>query len=379
MSMGGMALEELCGCVATRARRYRATPVSIYQDNDGTTEVRPQHRFDEACMAEWLAAHVENYAGPLTVRQFKGGQSNPTFLLTTPHQNYVMRRKPSGPLVAGAHAIEREARVLSAIGPTGFPVPHVRGLCTDDTVIGTSFYVMDKVEGRIFWDATFPDVYRAERPAYFDAMTDTLARLHGVDFDKVGLGDYGRNGDYCRRLVDRWSRQYLANTAAGRDPCMDKLIDWLLQHLPADDETALVHGDFRCDNLIFHPTEPRILAVLDWELSTVGHPLVDFAYYAMMYDLPADIIAGLRNADLAALNIPSREHYIARYCATTGRSGIPNFDYYLVLNLFRLAAIMHGILGRVMLGNSSNAQARERASHFPTLARIAWEKAQTVF
>jgi aminoglycoside phosphotransferase (APT) family kinase protein len=342
-------------------------------DNSGTTPVRENFRFDEARLAEWMAANVAGFAGPMVVEQFKGGQSNPTYKLMTPGHSYVLRRKPPGNLIPGAHAVDREARVLSALGKAGFPVAHVFGLCTDDAVIGTWFYVMDMVEGRVFWDNTFPEIARDERPAYFDAMNATIAQLHGFDPAAIGLGDYGKPGNYFARQIGRWTRQYLEDELAGRNPDMDALVAWLPENIPPGDETSVVHGDFRCDNMIFHPTEPRILAVLDWELSTLGHPLADFAYNAMMYRVTPDIVPGLGGADIAALNIPSEADYVAAYCRRTGREAIPNYPFYLAFNLFRLAAIFHGIKGRVLRGTAANAQAAARAEALPRLARIARE------
>ncbi|MGE4322649.1 MAG: phosphotransferase [Sphingobium sp.] len=344
--------------------------------NAGTTAVREGYAFDEARLADWMGAHVEGFRGPLSVEQFKGGQSNPTYKLNTPDRSYVLRRKPPGQLLKGAHAVEREAKVLSALGGVGFPVAHVYGLCTDDSVIGTWFYIMEMVEGRIFWDATFPDVAKADRPAYFDAMNATLAQLHGIDYAAAGLGDYGRPGNYFERQIARWSRQYLEDADAGRDPNMDRLIEWLPGAIPAGDDTSVVHGDFRCDNMIFHPTEPRVLAVLDWELSTLGHPLADFAYHTMMYRMPPHIVAGLAGADLAALNIPSEDEYVAAYCARTGRAAIPGYDFYIAFNFFRMAAIFHGIKGRVIRGTAASAKAAERAKVFPELAALAWAQGE---
>jgi aminoglycoside phosphotransferase (APT) family kinase protein len=339
--------------------------------NAGTTAVRDAYRFDEAALARWMADHVEGYRGPLTVEQFKGGQSNPTYKLVTPGRSYVLRRKPPGDTLKGAHAVDREARVLSALGSVGFPVARVFGLCTDESVIGSWFYVMDMVEGRIFWDATFPTVSNAERPAYFDAMNAAIAGLHGIDYAAIGLEDYGKPGNYFARQIGRWSRQYLEDQDAGRDPDMDALIAWLPENIPAGEESSIVHGDFRCDNMIFHPTEPRVLAVLDWELSTLGHPLADFAYHAMMYQMPPDIVAGLGGVDIAALNIPSEADYVAAYCARTGRSGIASWDFYIAFNYFRLAAIFHGIKGRVIRGTAASAHARERAKALPRLSALA--------
>jgi aminoglycoside phosphotransferase (APT) family kinase protein len=344
---------------------------ALQDANAGTTAVRDAHRFDEAALARWMEANVPGYAGPLTVEQFKGGQSNPTYKLVTPTARYVLRRKPPGQTLKGAHAVDREARVLTALGQAGFPVARVHGLCTDDQVIGTWFYVMEMVEGRIFWDATFPAVSRTERPAYFDAMNAAIADLHRIDPAAIGLGDYGRPGNYFARQIGRWSTQYLEDADAGRDPDMDRLIEWLPANIPDGDETAIVHGDFRCDNMIFHPSEPRVLAVLDWELSTLGHPLADFAYHAMMYRMPPEIVAGLAGADLAALNIPSEADYAAAYCRRTGRQAIPAYDFYIAFNFFRMAAIFHGIKGRVIRGTAASAHAQERAKSFPTLARLA--------
>jgi aminoglycoside phosphotransferase (APT) family kinase protein len=273
----------------------------------------------------------------------------------------------------GAHAVEREARVLTALGTAGFPVPHVHALCTDESILGTWFFVMSMVEGRIFWDASFPGISTAQRPAYFDAMNETIARLHQIDPGAIGLGDYGRPGNYFARQISRWSKQYLEDADAGRDPDMDQLIERLPAKIPAGDEASLVHGDFRCDNMIFHPIEPKILAVLDWELSTLGHPLADFAYHALMYRMPPDIVAGLAGVDLAALNIPAESDYVAAYCRRTGRHSVPAYDFYIAFNFFRLAAIFHGIKGRVIRGVAASAHAQERAKSFPLLAHLARE------
>ncbi len=341
--------------------------------NAGTTPVREAHRFDEAALAAWMAQAIPGFTGPLTVEQFKGGQSNPTYRLSTPNARYVLRRKPPGPLAKGAHDVLREARILTALADTPVPVARVHGVGSDESVIGTPFFVMEMVEGRIFWDATFAAIARAERPAYFDAMNATIAALHRIDPEAVGLGDYGRPGNYFARQIARWSGQYLDDADAGRNEDMDALVAWLPEHIPAGDESRIVHGDFRCDNLIFHAEEPRVLAVLDWELSTLGHPLADFAYHAMMYRMPPDIVAGLGGADVAALGLPSEEDYVAAYCARTGRDGIADYEFYIAFNFFRIAAIFHGIKGRVIRGNASSAHARERAASFPRLARLARE------
>lgn len=345
-------------------------------DNVGTTPVRPGYGFDEAALVRWMGANIAGFSGPLAVEQFRGGQSNPTYKLVTPGKSYVLRRKPPGQLLKGAHAVEREAKVLAGLARADFPVAHVHGLCTDDSVLGTWFYVMDMVEGRIFWDATVPGVSHGERAAIFDAMNATIARLHSVDYEAVGLGDYGRPGNYFERQIRRWSKQYLEDADAGRDPHMDRLIEWLPANIPADDDaTAITHGDFRIDNMIFAPDAPKVLAVLDWELSTLGHPGADFAYHAMMYRMPPHIVAGLGGADIVALGIPSEADYVAAYCARVGREAMPGYDFYVAFNFFRLAAIFHGIKGRVIRGTASSAQARERVKILPELTALAWEQA----
>lgn len=337
--------------------------------NIGAGDVRVA--LDEASLEAWLRANVAGYAGPLSVEQFKGGQSNPTYRLTTPGARYVMRRKPPGPLIKGAHDVLREARVISALAETPVPVPAVLGICDDDAVVGSAFYIMALVEGRIFWDAAFSDVPIDARAAYFDAMNETIATLHSVDPDSVGLGDYGRSGNFFERQIGRWSRQYLEDEAAGRNADMDALVAWLPEHIPAGDESRVVHGDFRCDNMIFHPTEPRVVAVLDWELSTLGHPLSDFAYHALMYRMPPDIVAGLGGADPTRLGLPTEAAYVDAYCRRTGRTAIADWDFYVAFNFFRLAAIFHGIKGRVIRGTANSEHARERAKAFPRLAALA--------
>ena len=344
--------------------------------NAGTTAVRAGYELNEAALTAWMEAHVKGFQGPLSVEQFKGGQSNPTYKLITPNRAYVLRRKPPGQLLKGAHAVEREAEVLSKLGAVGFPVAHVYGLCTDENVIGSWFYIMEMVEGRIFWDCTVPDVSNAERAALFDAMNATIAQLHSIDYQTAGLQDYGKPGNYFQRQIARWSRQYREDVDAGRDEKMDKMIDWLEANIPPGDETTVVHGDFRIDNMIFHPSEPRVIAVLDWELSTLGHPGADFAYHAMMYRIPPDIVAGLLGADIAALGIPSEEEYLAAYCKRTGRENMPGYDFYMAFNFFRLAAIFHGIKGRVIRGTAASAQAKERVTKLPTLIDLAWQQAQ---
>lgn len=351
--------------------------MSANDSNVGTTPVRAGMAFDEAALARWMHEHVKGFEGPLVVEQFRGGQSNPTYKLVTPTDSYVLRRKPPGPLLKGAHAIEREARVLTALARACFPVAYVHGLCMDESVIGTAFYVMDMVEGRIFWDATVPGVPTGERAAIFDAMNATIAQLHAVDYEAAGLGDFGKAGNYFARQIGRWAGQYFDDADAGRNTDMDRTIAWLQDNIPADDGAAsIIHGDFRIDNMIFHPTEPRILAVLDWELSTLGHPGADFAYHAMMYRMPPHIVAGLAGADIAASGIPTEQAYLAAYCRRAGLDAMPNYDFYMAFNFFRLAAIFHGIKGRVIRGNASSLQAQERVAVLPELMALTWQQVE---
>lgn len=343
---------------------------------DPTTEVRAGMELDIPRLDAYLREHVDGYAGPLTARQFKGGQSNPTYLLVTPGKRYVLRRKPPGQLLASAHAVDREYRVLNALGRhSNVPVAKTYALCRDDSVIGTWFFVMDNVEGRIFWDPSFPEVSREERPRHFDAMNAALASLHNVDPLAANLSDYGKPAGYLSRQVERWSKQYRQDEAAGRVAALERLIDWLPQHLPKQEQpAAIVHGDYRADNLIFHPTEPRVVAILDWELSTLGDPLADFAYHLMVYRMPTLGVAGLAGKDLRALNIPSESQYVQAYCARTGRSGIEDLNFYVAFCMFRLAGIMHGIRGRVARGTAVSARARDYANQVERLSELAWQQ-----
>lgn len=338
--------------------------------------MRAGFELDEAAVVKWMQGHVPDFVGPLGIEQFEGGQSNPTYKLQTPDRSYVLRRKPPGTLLKGAHAVDREVKVLAALGNAGFPVPRVYGLCTDDAVIGSWFYVMEMVEGRIFWDAALPGLAANERAAIYDAMNATLAQLHAFAPAALGLADFGRSGNYFPRQLATWTKQYHADIDAGRDPHMDRVIDWLERNMPGEDgQFGIVHGDFRIDNMIFHPTEPRVIAVLDWELSTLGHTGADFAYNAMMYHMPPHIVAGLSGSPLPA-GIPDEGSYVATYCARTGKEAMADFGYYLAFNYFRLAAIFHGIKGRVIRGTAASANAAQRARAFPELAAIAWSLAQ---
>jgi len=341
--------------------------------NTGTRAVSDRLKFDEAGLARWMEQHVEGFQRPIQVTQFKGGQSNPTYRIDTPGRRYVLRRKPPGKLFPGAHAIDREARLMTALSPTGFPVPRVFGLCEDESVIGTPFFVMEMVEGRIVWEATFPGLSRQERSAHFDAMNATIARLHGVEPDAVGLGDYGKSGGFVERQVGRWGAQYEKDADGGRVEAMDRVLAWLRANMPTDrGENRIVHGDFRCDNMIFDASGPRVAAVLDWELSTLGDPVADFVYHLMMYRMPAGMFTGLKGLDLADLGIPTEEDYVAAYCARTGRDRLPDADYLAVFVLFRLAAITHGIRGRLARGTASSTHAEATAKLTEPLAELAW-------
>lgn len=340
----------------------------------GTKEVTEQHRFDPAPLEAYLRAHLPGFSGPLEIRQFKGGQSNPTYQLVTPGAKYVLRRKPPGKLLPSAHAVDREYRAIKALNATDMPVPRAHLLCEDETIVGTPFYVMSMVEGRVFWDPLLPGMDAKERAAIYDAMNATLARLHGIDPNAIGLADFGKPGNYFARQISRWTKQYRASETE-TVPAMDKLIDWLPENIPAGDDVAIVHGDYRLDNMIFHPTEPRVLAVLDWELCTLGHPLADFSYHLMTWRMP-DSGINIPDADLAALGIPNEAEYVAAYCRRTGREGIPHMDFYMAYNLFRLAGILQGIMGRVRDGTAASEHAVERAASVRPLSELAWDYAQ---
>jgi len=337
----------------------------------GTMEVLETHRFDVARLELYMQEHVAGFAGSLTVRQFVGGQSNPTYHLRADGAEYVLRRKPPGKLLPSAHAVDREYRVISALAGTGVPVPKSYALCEDPDVIGTAFYVMEYVRGRVLTDPRLPGVSPAERAQIYDAMNEVLARLHMVDWKAVGLADFGRPGNYVARQIHRWTTQYRASET-GTIPSMERLIAWLPEHIPADDTTTLVHGDYRLGNMIVHPTEPRVVAVLDWELATLGHPLGDLAYNCMPYHLSADSMEGFEGGDLSALGIPAEDAYLTAYCRRTGRAGIENWDFYVGFAMFRLAAIAQGIMGRVIAGTANDPNARTRGERARPLADAAW-------
>ncbi|MCK6428226.1 MAG: phosphotransferase [Burkholderiaceae bacterium] len=340
-------------------------------------EVTERHRFDVEPLAVYLAANLPGFAGPLVVKQFQGGQSNPTYLLTTPAAKYVMRSKP-GPvakLLPSAHAIEREFRVMRALRAQGIPVPQVHVLCEDESVIGRAFFVMEHVEGRIFWEQSLPRSNPAERAAIYDEMNRVIAQLHTVDVERAGLSDYGKSGNYFARQIGRWSKQYQASETEQIES-MNRLIEWLPEHVPPGDETAVVHGDYRMDNLIFHPAEPRIVAILDWELSTLGHPLADFSYHCMSWHIPPGAFRGIAGLDHAALGIPSEAEYIRRYCERTGRARIEHWNFYLAYNLFRIAAILQGVYKRYTEGLASSDNAKHAGANAKALAELGWKYAQ---
>jgi len=355
--------------------------MSDTQDFTGTRTVPEQHAFDVAALQRWLTAHLPGFAGPLTVDMFKGGQSNPTYKLITPQRTYVMRAKP-GPvakLLPSAHAIEREFRVMSALQGSRVPVPQMHVLCEDEAIIGRAFYVMACVDGRVMWEQSLPDMGREQRGAIYNEMNRVLAALHTVDPMAIGLDGYGKPGNYFERQIGRWSKQYLASVTQPI-PEMDRLMLWLPQNIPAmaRDESlvSVVHGDYRLDNLMFHPTEPRVLAVLDWELSTLGHPLADFSYHCMGWHIPPGAFRGIGGLDLSALGIPTEDEYIALYCQRTGlvtpQQLKADWNFYLAYNLFRLAAILQGIAKRVETGTASSAQAVKSAAGARPLAELAW-------
>jgi aminoglycoside phosphotransferase (APT) family kinase protein len=343
----------------------------------GTTPVQERHRFDAAALEAYLRERVAGFRGPLEVEQFKGGQSNPTFLLRTSGARYAMRAKPApaAKLLPSAHAVDREYRVITALGRAGVPVPRTFALCEDEGVIGRAFYVMDYVEGRVLWDQSLPGMSKDERRAIYDEMNRVIAQLHGVDYKAIGLETYGKPGNYFARQLDRWTKQYRASETEKID-AMDRLIEWLPGAIPAGDETTIVHGDYRLDNLVFHPTEPRILAILDWELSTLGHPLADFSYHCMSWHIPPAQFRGIAGLDLVGLGIPTEEEYVALYCGRTGRGRIDHWDFYLAYNMFRLAAILQGIMKRALDGTAASREAADAGKRARPLAEMGWRYAQ---
>jgi aminoglycoside phosphotransferase (APT) family kinase protein len=339
-----------------------------------------QNSVDTARLAAWMAARIAGFEGPIEVQQFAGGQSNPTYLIQSASRRYVLRRKPSGKLLPSAHAVDREFRVLAALEGTGVPVAHGYALCEDSDVIGGAFYIMDYVEGRIFWDALLPDAAPRVRGDIYREMVRVLAALHSVDYAAVGLSDYGKTGRYVERQVVRWTQQYRASQTERID-AVEHLIEWLPRHIPDDEQTSIVHGDFRLDNTIFHPSEPRILAVLDWELSTLGHPLVDLAYYCMRYHLPAAEFRGLGGLDPKSYMIPTEAECVAQYCSLRGIAPVPPKDwaYYSAFCMFRLAGILQGVLARALQGNASSDSALQAGRRAKPLAELGWRLVQQSF
>ncbi len=355
-----------------------------YSSFIGTRSVSTQQRFDEQALSDWLCEHVDAFVGPLSVEQFAGGQSNPTFKLITPTRSYVMRAKP-GPaakLLPSAHAIEREYRVMDALAGTDVPVARMLALCDDESVIGRAFYVMEHVDGRVLWDATLPGMTRDERAAIYDEMNRVIAALHTVDVERIGLADYGKPGNYLARQIARWSKQYEASETEPIE-AMHRLIEWLPANIPeqarnSETHVAIVHGDYRLDNLIFHPSEPRIVAVLDWELSTLGDPIVDFAYHVMTWHVDPRQFRGIGGLDWATLGIPDEATYVARYCERTGFTMTGDWNFYLAFNMFRIAAILQGIMKRVTVGTAASAQAADAGRRARPMAELAWSYARKV-
>ena len=343
------------------------------------------HRIDTVALTAWLSAHLPGFEGPLSLETFKGGQSNPTYQIITPKRNYVLRTKP-GPvakLLPSAHAIEREFKVMHGLYGTAVPVPQMHVLCEDESLIGCAFYVMEFLQGRVLWDQTLPGMANAERSAIYDEVNRVIAALHTVKFAARGLESYGRPGNYFERQIGRWRKQYIASVTQPIDE-MDKLMAWLPANMPAsamdESKVSIVHGDYRLDNLMFHPTEPRVLAVLDWELSTLGHPLADFSYQCMGWHIPPGTFRGIGGVDIASLGIPSESEYIHRYCDRTGLSTPADlkadWNFYLAYNMFRMAAILQGIAKRVEAGTASSEQARVNGAGARPMAELAWKFAQ---
>ena len=337
----------------------------------GTIAVGDKDRLDLDKLGGWMTANVPGYAGPLTYAKFAGGQSNPTYRLDTPDRAYVLRRKPFGPILPSAHAVDREYRVIAGLHPTGFPVPLPYGLCEDAAVIGSAFYVMEMVEGRTIWDGAMPGATPPERTAHYEAMVDTLAALHNTDYAAAGLGEYGKPGNYFERQVGRWTKQYRASETEHMES-VERLIEWLPRTLPEQTRTSIVHGDYRIDNMIFAPSEPKVVAVLDWELSTLGDPLADFSYLLMSWVTEPEGRSGVLGMTGPDTGIPTIEQVVERYCAATGRDGVPDLNWYFAYNLFRLTGIVQGIKKRIVDGTASSAQAEKTVAKVHGLADAAW-------
>ena len=345
------------------------------QSMAGTIPVADKDRLDLDGLTGWMEANVAGFAGPLSYEKFAGGQSNPTYKLTSPSGAYVLRRKPFGKLLPSAHAVDREYRVIAGLYPTGFPVPKPFGLCTDDGVIGAWFYVMGLADGRNLWDGTLPDYAPAERTGIYHAMCDTLAALHNTDYVAAGLEGHGKPGNYFARQVERWTKQYRMSETEPM-PDVERLIEWLPRTTPEQTRTSIVHGDYRIDNMIFHRTESRVIAVLDWELSTLGDPLADFSYFLMSWVTQPEGRSGVMGRTGSETGIPTMEAMVERYCAATGRDGVPDLNWYFAYNLFRLTGIIQGIKKRIVDGTASSAQAERSAAGVYRLAAAAWSFAE---
>jgi aminoglycoside phosphotransferase (APT) family kinase protein len=340
-----------------------------------TTAIRQGHEIDPGRLESYLSVHLEGFQGPVEIRQFEGGQSNPTYFLRTAAGDYVLRKKPPGQLLPSAHQVDREYRVMTALRDTGIPVPRTRLLCTDEGVIGTTFFVMDCIEGRVFRQPHLPGVAAEERAAIYEDMAGVLARLHGVNVAAAGLSDYGKPGNYYARQIARWSRQYVA-AKTDEIAAMDRLMAWLPANIPPGDETTIVHGDYRVENLIVHPTEPRIVAIVDWELSTLGHPLADLAYNCLTYHLAPEALGRPEEGEIDRRGIPTEADYVAAYCRRTGRNGVPDWNFYLAFSMFRLASILQGVYARGLQGNAASTYALQRGAAARQIADQAWATAK---
>jgi len=347
----------------------------MYEEFMGTKPVAERQKVDLGALSDYMHKHVDGFTGDLQIEQFKGGQSNPTFMLTAGPQRYVLRTKPApaAKLLPSAHAIEREFRVMDALSKAGFPAARQYALCEDEDVIGRAFYIMEFMDGRVLWDQSMSNMSNTERAAHYDEMNRVIAQLHSIDYKAIGLETYGKPGNYFGRQIDRWTRQYKASETE-HIPAMEHLIEWLPQHIPAGEQTTIVHGDYRLDNMIFHPTEPRILAVLDWELSTLGHPLADFSYHCMSWHIVPGLFRGIAGLDLKSLGIPTEEDYLAKYSERTGIAiHKEDFRFYLAYNMFRMAGILQGIMKRYQDGTAASEQALKNGQAARPMAEMGWE------
>jgi len=340
-------------------------------------DVQERHKIDTTILEAYMSKHVDEFEGPLEIRQFKGGQSNPSYFLVTPTKKYVLRKKPPGKLLPSAHAVDREYKVLTGLQGSGVPVPRTYCLCMDETIVGTIFYIMDFVDGDIEWDPALPHLNNKERFAAFNSMNGAIAKLHQVDYKAAGLEGFGKPTDYLSRQINRWTKQYKASETENID-AMNNLMEWLPQNIPDGDETSIVHGDYRLDNTIIDRGSKEVIAILDWELSTLGHPLADFSYHCMTWRLEPELFRGLKGLDLTSLGIPTEEEYVDLYCKRTGRDSIANWDFYMAYNMFRLSAILQGIMGRVVDGTASSQHAKDMGQRAKPLALKGWEQVELI-